>query len=62
MVDQLTLITQDIDDSFLAKKKAGAMFIYLTAAYDTVWQSDLTCKLFYILPDKYMGHMIMKLV
>jgi len=33
-VDQVTLLTQDIEDSFLAKKKAGAVFIDLTAAYD----------------------------
>jgi len=35
-VDQVTLLTQDIEDSFLAKKKAGAVFVDLTAAYDTV--------------------------
>ena len=36
-VDQVVLLTQNIDDSFEAKKKAGAVFIDLTAAYDTVW-------------------------
>ena len=44
-VDQVTLLTQGIEDSFLAKKKAGAVFVDLTAAYDTVWHRDLTCKL-----------------
>jgi len=31
-VDQVTLLTQDIEDSFAAKKKAGAVFVDLTAA------------------------------
>ena len=35
-VDQVVLLTQNIEDSFEAKKKAGAIFIDLTAAYDTV--------------------------
>ena len=38
-VDQVTLLTQNIEDSFLAKKKAGTVFVDLTAAYDTVWQA-----------------------
>ena len=35
-VDQVVLLTQNIEDSFEAKKKAGAVFIDLTAAYDPV--------------------------
>ena len=31
-VDQATLLTQDIEDSFSAKKKAGTVFVGLTAA------------------------------
>ena len=42
-VDQVTLLTQDIEDCFSAKKKAGALD--LTAAYDTVWHCGLACKL-----------------
>jgi len=34
-VDQITLLTQDIEDSFSAKKKAGVVFVNLTAAYHT---------------------------
>ena len=41
-VDQVVLLTQNIKDSFEAKKKAGAIFINLTAAYDTVWHRGLT--------------------
>jgi len=33
-VDQVTLLTQDIEDSFSAKKKAGALFVDLKTAYD----------------------------
>jgi len=43
--DQVTLMSQDIEDSFLAKKKAGAVFIDFNAAYDIVRQRGLTCEL-----------------
>ena len=61
-VDQVVLLTQNIEDSFEAKKKAGAAFIDLTAAYDTVWHRGLTCKLLRLLSDKHMVRMIMELV
>jgi len=61
-VDQVTLLTQDIEDSFSAKKKAGAVFVDLTAAYDTVWHRGLTCKLLRLLPDRHMVHMIKEMV
>ena len=61
-VDQVVLLTQNIEDSFEAKKKAGAVFIDLTAAYDTVWHCGLICKLLKLLPDKHMVKMIMELV
>ena len=40
-VDQVVLLTQNIEDSFEAKKKAGAVFVNLTVAYDTVWHRGL---------------------
>ena len=55
-VDQVVLLTQNIEDSFEAKKKTGAVFVNLTAAYDTA------CKLLRLLPDKHMVRMIMELV
>ena len=61
-LDQVVLLTQNIEDSFEAKKKAGAVFIDLTTAYDTVWHRGLTCKLLRLLPDKHMVKMIMELV
>ena len=36
IVDQVVLLTQSIEDFFEAKKKAGAVFVDLTAAYDNV--------------------------
>ena len=35
-VDQVVLLTQNIEGSFESKKKAGAVFVNLTAAYNTV--------------------------
>ena len=61
-MDQVVLLRQNIEDSFEAKKKAGAVFVDLTAAYDTVWHCGLTCKLLRLLPDKHMVQMIMELV
>ena len=43
-VDQVTLLTQDILDSFQYNKKAGVVFLDLTAAYDTVWHRGLHLK------------------
>ena len=61
-VDQVVLLTQNIEDSLKAKKKVDAIFINLTAAYDTVWHCGLTCKLLRLLPDKNIGVMIMEFV
>ena len=44
-VDQVTLLTQDVEDSSSAMNEAGAVFVDLTAAYDTAWHRGLTCKL-----------------
>ena len=48
-VDQVTLLTQHFKDSFEAKKKAGAIFVDLTAAYNTMWHhgSLVNCCIFY---------------
>ena len=61
-VDQVTLLTQDIEDSISAKKKAGVVFFNLTAAYDTVWHRSITCKLLQLLPDRHIVRMIMGMV
>ena len=41
-VDQTVLLMQNIEDSFEAKTKAGAVFVNLTAGYDAVWHRSLT--------------------
>jgi len=44
------------------KKEAGAVFVDLTATYDTVWHHSLTSKLLRFLPDRHMVSFIMELV
>ena len=61
-LDQTVLLTQNIEDSFEAKKKAGALFVDLTAAYGTVWHRSLTSKLLRLLPDKHIVWMILELI
>ena len=61
-VHQVTLLTQDTEDSFSAKKKPGAVFPDLTTAYDAVLHCGLTCKLLQLIPDRHMVHMIMEMV
>ena len=56
-----TLLTQDIESSFSAKNKAEAVFVNLTAAYDTVWHRDLICKLLHLMHDRFMIRVIMDL-
>jgi len=56
-LDQVTLLTQDIEDSLSATKKAGAVFVDLTAAYE--WHRGLAWKQLRLLPDRHMVHMIM---
>ena len=61
-INQVTLLTQDIEDSLLVKKKAVAVFVNLTSAHDTIWHRGLTCKLLRLFPDRHMGYMIMEMV
>ena len=61
-VDQVVLLTQNIEDFFKVKKKAGAVFVNLTATYDTVWHRGRICKLLRLLLDKYIVRMIMESV
>ena len=54
-LEQVTRMSQNIEDCFEDKKKAGAVFIDLTAPYDTVWHRGLACKLLRLLPDRHPG-------
>ena len=50
-MDQVTLLTQEIEDWFLVKKVAETVFVDLTVAYDTVWHRSLNrSKLFRLVP------------
>ena len=60
--DQVTLLTQGIENSFSAKKKASAVFVDFAAAYDSVWHRGLTCKFLRTLPDRHIVSFIMELV
>ena len=61
-VDQVTLLTQDLEDSFQAKTKAGVVLLDLTAAYDTVWHRGLHLKLLRTIPDRHMVNFIMEML
>ena len=51
-VDQVTLLTQEIEERF-SEKNAGAVCVDLTAASDTVCHHGLVCKLLRLLPDRH---------
>jgi hypothetical protein len=50
MCDQVTALTTYIENGFQAQLKTGAVFLDLTAAYDTVWHTGLLVKLSRTLP------------
>ena len=64
MVDQVTLLTQDIDGLILLAEGLfwGTVLVDLTAAYDTVWHQGFTLKLLQMQPDRPMVHFIVKLI
>ena len=61
-VDQVTLLAQDIEDSFQANEKAGVVLLDLTATYDTVWHRGLHLKLLQMIPDRQMVKFIMEML
>ena len=61
-LDQVTLLTQYIEDSFQHNEKAGVVFLDLTAAYDTVWHRGLHLKLLMIIPDRLTVGFIMEML
>ena len=54
IVDQATLLNQENEYNFSAKKKVAAVFVNLTSAYDIVWHRGLNCKLLHLLPDRHI--------
>ena len=51
-MDQVVLLSEDIEDTFEANAFAGAVLIDLSAAYDTKWLRSLTLKLLNVIPSK----------
>ena len=60
--DQVTLLCQDVEDSFQVGGKAGAVFLDLTAAYDTAGMCSLHMKLLETIPDKHMVEFVMEML
>ena len=60
--DQVTLLTQDIEDAFDAGEKAGVVLLDLSAAYDTVWLRGLHLNLLQMIPDRHMVKFIMEML
>ena len=58
-MDQVTLLIQDIKDSFQRGEKVSIVLLDLTAAYDTVWLRGLHLKLLQMTPDQHMVGFIM---
>ncbi|XP_038075621.1 uncharacterized protein LOC119743290 [Patiria miniata] len=61
-VDQVTLLTRDIKDTFQKGEKAGVVLLNLRAAYDTVWLRGLHLKLLQTIPDRHMVGFIMEML
>ena len=55
-LDQVAKLTSDIELAFDGNLKGGAVFVDLTAAYDTVWRRGLILKLLRMLPNRHMVH------
>ena len=61
-VDQVTLITQDIEDTFQRGEKVGVVLLDLTAAYSTVWLHGLPLKLLQTIPDRHLVGFIVEML
>ena len=53
-------LTEDIETAFENRKKCGAVFVDLPAAYDTVWHRGL--KMLQLIPNKHMVRFICELI
>jgi hypothetical protein len=60
--DQIARLVHDIEAAFQKKEKFGAVFVDLTAAYDTVWHRGLYLKLLKIIPDVKLVRFIMTMM
>ena len=53
-VHQIVNLTNDIEESFEKRHKAGVVLVDLTAAYDTVWHQGRILKLLRSVPDRHL--------
>ena len=61
-LDQVAKLTSDIEQAFDGNLKGGAVFVDLTAAYDTVWRRGLILKQLRMLPNRHMVRFISELI
>ena len=61
-LDQVALLTEDIEISFDKRLKSGIVLVDLSAAYDIVWHRGLTLKLLRTIPSKEMVQVIMSMI
>jgi len=59
--EQVLSFTTHVENGFQEKKKTGAVFLDLSAAYDTVWHTGLALKLSKIVPPAYTRTIMMLL-
>ena len=61
-VDQIVHLTNDIENGFEERKKAGLVLVDLTASCDTVWHSGLALKMIHVIPDHHMVRFLCELL
>jgi len=61
IIDQVTLLTQDIKDSFRLRRRLE-LCLSISQQPDTAWHRGLICKLLRLLPDRHTDHMTMGMV
>ena len=61
-VGQVIKLTEDIEAAFKTGKKCRAVFVDLSAAYDTVWHKGLTLKMLRLIPSKHMARFMQELI
>ena len=62
ILDQVALLTDIIERAFDKKEKVGAVFVDLSAAYDTIWHRGLTLKLLRTVPSKNLVQVVMTMI
>ena len=54
-MERVVKLTEDIETAFENRKKCGAVFVDLSAAYDTVWHIGLVLKRLQLISNKQYG-------